>query len=350
MNFDYKIKGRGVSSNPKNRFEKIDFIPDTEDLELEYKPQTTYYLDNTKKIITHNDSPDIPFEASINPYRGCEHGCIYCYARPTHEYFGLSAGLDFETKIFVKKNAPELLKKELNSNKWRPKPIAISGVTDCYQQAEKHFKITRKCLEVLLEFRNPVGIVTKNYLVTRDIDVLQSLSEFNCVEVVISLTTLDSDLSSKMEPRASHPTYRLKAIEKLAANGIPVMVLIAPVIPGLNDHEIPQIIEKSVEVGASNAGFVMLRLPYGVKDMFSKWLELHYPHRLSKVMHRIESVRDGELNSSEYFTRMRGVGIFSEQIKEIFYLSCKKHGIISKSNNLEIKHFKRFSEQMELFQ
>ena len=349
MDFQFKIKGRGTSLNPQNRFEKIDYIPEIEELDLTDRPKTEYYKDSTKKLITYNDSPDIPFKASINPYRGCEHGCIYCFARPNHEYLGLSAGLDFETKIFVKENAPELLKDELNSKKWIPQPVAISGVTDCYQQAEKHFKITRNCLEVFLEFKNPVGIVTKNYLVTRDIDILKKLSEYNCVHVVLSITTLDSGLCQKMEPRASHPTYRLKAIEKLAENGIPVMVLIAPVIPGLNDHEIPKIIKKSVEAGATQAGYVMLRLPYGVKSLFSKWLEIHYPDRVNKIMHRIESVRDGKLNSSDYFERMKGKGVFSEQIKEIFNISCKKYGLNKKSTVLEVKHFKRPTNQMSLF-
>ena len=343
MDFQFKIKGRGTSYNPVNRFEKIEFIPEPDDFDVNHNPDTTYFYDNSKKIITYNDSPDIIFDASINPYRGCEHGCVYCYARPTHEYFGLSAGLDFETKIFVKKNAPELLRKELNSPKWIPKPLAISGVTDCYQQAEKHFRITRKCLEVLTEFRNPVCIVTKNYLVTSDLDILKNLAEFNCISVIISITTLDAELSGKLEPRASRPSYRLKAIQKLAKNGIPTMVLIAPVIPGLTDHEIPKIVEQSVNAGATQAGFVVLRLPYGVKDLFKKSLEQHYPYRKNKVIHRIESVRNGKLSSTEFFSRLKGDGIFAEQIKNMFNVSCKKAGILGNNIKLDVSHFRRIS-------
>lgn len=349
MDHKFQIRGRGASSNPASRFEQIDFVPDPDEKNNRDKPQTSYFNDTTKKLITFNESPDIPFEASINPYRGCEHGCVYCFARPTHEYLGLSAGLDFETKIFVKLDAAELLRKELNSRKWVPQPIAMSGVTDCYQQAEKHFKITRKCLEVFTEFRNPVQIVTKNYLVTRDIDLLTRLAKFNCISVVISVTTLDPGLSLRMEPRASHPSYRLKAIKKLSDAGIPVMLLIAPVIPGLNDHEIPEIIEKSVKAGADQAGYVILRLPYGLKDIFCNWLDTHYPARKNKVIHRIESLREGKLNSSVYHERMKGKGIFSEQIKDIFELSCRRQGISGNKNELDVKHFRRINNQMQLF-
>ncbi|NIP31535.1 MAG: PA0069 family radical SAM protein [Candidatus Dadabacteria bacterium] len=351
MRYTAKIKGRGSSSNPVNRFEKIDFVPDFQEFDSVNKPKTTYFNDNTKKIITYNNSPDIIFDASINPYRGCEHGCVYCYARPTHEYLGLSAGLDFETKIFVKINAPDLLSKELGSKKWIPKPIAISGATDCYQPAERKFEITRKCLKVFSQFKNPVGIVTKNYLVTRDMDILKELSEYDCINVVISITTLDSKLSNKMEPRASHPSYRLKAIEKLSEKGIPVMVLIAPVIPGLTDHEIPKIIEESVNAGAKQAGFVILRLPHGVKDIFINWLELSYPERKNKVVHRIESIRNGKLNSSQFFDRMKGKGLFSKQIKDIFDMSCKKTGIQGNRIKLDTSHFKRVNlRQLSLFE
>lgn len=345
-----KIKGRGTAKNPANRFEKIDFIPFEEEIGSADKPKTTFYKDKTKKIITYNNSPDIPFEASINPYRGCEHGCIYCYARPNHEYLGLSAGLDFETKIFVKEDAPLLLRKELSTKKWIPKPIAISGVTDCYQPCEKNFKITRECLKVLAELKNPAGIVTKNYLVTRDIDVLKELSEFNGVCVAISITTLDPELARKMEPRASQPSYRLKAIKKLSENGIPVMVLIAPVIPGLTDHEIPKIIEESVNAGARRAGYVMLRLPYGVKELFSDWIDNHYPNRKNKIIHRIESVRDGKLNSPTFFNRMKGDGIFAGQVKKMFNLACKRKGISGSNFHFDCSKFRRPVEnQLEMF-
>ena len=334
-----KIKGRGSAENPLNRFDKIEYVPEAEEAESGIKPITTFYKDTTKSIITYNNSPDIGFDASINPYRGCEHGCIYCYARQSHEYLGLSGGLDFETKIFVKENASKLLRKELASKKWKPKPIAISGVTDCYQPAEKHFKLTRSCLKVLNEFRNPVGIVTKNFLITRDIDVLQKLSEFNGIIVAISITTLDSKLARFMEPRTSQPFLRLRAIEKLTENGIPTMVLIAPVIPGLTDHEIPKIIESSVNAGAIQAGYVMLKLPFGVKELFENWLERHFPERKNKVLNRIKSIRGGKLNNPEFFKRQAGEGIFAEQVRKMYTVSCKKAGIYNKRLDLNIDSF-----------
>src|SRR5689334_3068315 len=231
---------RGAGSNPPNRFEKIHLEPDAEwDPELDPLPQTQFLKDKTGSIIAYNDSPDVSFEASVNPYRGCEHGCIYCYARPFHEYLGFSSGLDFETKIMVKEDAPGLLRKELSSPKWKPQIIAISGVTDCYQPIERKLKITRGCLEVLAEFRNPVGIITKNQLVTRDIDFLRELARHNAVVVFVSLTTLDLQLRKILEPRTSPPAARLATISALSQAGIPVGTLIAPVIPGLTDHEIP---------------------------------------------------------------------------------------------------------------
>ena len=345
-----KIKGRGSSSNPANRFDKIDFIPDEEFYKDETKPKTEFFKDTSKTIITYNKSPDINFEASINPYRGCEHGCVYCYARPNHEHLGLSAGLDFETKIFVKENAPELLIKELSSKKWKPQTIAISGVTDCYQPCEKHFEITRRCLEILNEFRNPVGIVTKNHMVTRDIDILKELAEINAAVVMISITTLDSTLARLMEPRTSQPELRLKAIKQLTEIGIPVGVLIAPVIPGLTDHEIPKIIESAVEAGAKYAGYVMLRLPFGVKDIFTNWLEQHYPGKKNKVLNRVMSVRDGKLYVSEIFNRQKGQGVFAEQVAKMFEIACRKNGIDKNRVNLSTDKFNNpYKKQLELF-
>lgn len=345
-----KIKGRGSSENPPNRFEKIEYIPDADDIAEGISPKTVFYRDTTKSIIAYNESPDVGFEASINPYRGCEHGCIYCYARPTHEYFGLSAGLDFETKIFIKEDAPELLRKELSSPKWQPKPIAISGVTDCYQPAEKHFRITRKCLEVLAEFHNPAGIVTKNYLITRDIDILKELAEHQAIIVALSITTLDPKLARVMEPRASQPDLRLKAIEKLSQNGIPAMVMVAPVIPGLTDHELPRIIQKAVESGASQAGYVMLRLPYTVSELFQTWLEQHFPEKKNKILNRIRSIRKGKLNSPEFYERMKGEGIFAEQVKTLFQVACRKAGIDKNKIRLSCDSFCRpGGTQLKLF-
>ncbi|HWF18874.1 MAG TPA: PA0069 family radical SAM protein, partial [Verrucomicrobiae bacterium] len=262
------IPHRGASENLPNRFEKIhlerdeDWNPDEDVL-----PQTQFLRDHSSTIIATNDSPDVGFEASVNPYRGCEHGCIYCYARPTHEYLGFSAGLDFETRIMVKDRAPELLRAELSSPKWKPKTISISGVTDCYQPVERKLKLTRGCLQVLAEFRNPVGIVTKNHLVTRDIDVLSELARYNCSVVFVSVTTLDTDLRKVMEPRTSPPASRLAAIEALANAGIPVGVMVAPVVPGLTDHEMPNILAAAVKAGAKFAGYVTLRLPYAVAPL-----------------------------------------------------------------------------------
>lgn len=345
-----KIKGRGSAENPANRFEKIEYVPSEEEIEQGISPETTFYTDNTRSIIAYNDSPDIGMGASINPYRGCEHGCIYCYARPTHEYMGLSVGLDFETKIFVKENAPELLRKELSSSKWKPQVIMISGVTDPYQPAERHFKLTRACLEVLAEFRNPLGIVTKNRLVTRDIDILKELAEFNACSVAVSITTLDGELARLMEPRTSQPFLRLKAIEELSENGIPTTVMVAPIIPGLNDHEIPNIIESAVDAGAVRAGYVMLRLPHGVKELFQNWLKRHYADRKNKIINRIRSVRKGKLNSPEFHERMKGEGIFAEQIEKLFKVSCRKAGIDKNRSSLSTESFRRpGTEQLTLF-
>lgn len=345
------IRGRGSAENPANRFEKIDYVPDEEEISQGISPKTEYYKDSTRSIIAYNDSPDVGFNAGINPYRGCEHGCIYCYARPSHEYFGLSLGLDFETKIFVKEDAPYLLRKELSSPDWTPQAIALSGNTDPYQPAERHFQLTRECLRVLAEFRNPVGIVTKNYLVTRDIDVLKTLSGYDAALVAVSLTTLDSNLARAMEPRTSQPEYRLKAIQKLSQSGIPTMVLIAPVIPGLTDHEIPSIIQRAVHAGAKQAGYIMLRLPYGVGELFQNWLETHYPHKKNKILNRIHSIRGGKLNSSEFFDRMKGDGIFAEQIRKIFELACRKAGIEGNKFELSKENFRLpgASEQLKLF-
>ncbi len=345
------FKGRGSSVNPANRFEQIFLEPDPEAEEfLTVSPKTQFFKDTAQSIITYNDSPDIGFRAGINPYRGCEHGCIYCYARPNHEYLGFSAGLDFETKIFVKLDAPRLLKKELSSPRWEPQVIALSGVTDCYQPAERRFQITRQCLEVLAEFRNPVGIVTKNRLITRDIDVLKRLAQVNGVCVFISMTTLDAKLCGVMEPRTSRPEERLKAIEQLHREGIPVGVLVAPVIPALTDHEMPKIIEQAVKAGAQFAGYTIVRLPFGVKFLFEDWLENHFPDKKEKVLNRIKSMRGGKLNDPHFGSRMSGQGIFAEQIEGLFHMACKKNGLPKMDLELSTWHFERPGEkQLALF-
>lgn len=319
------IRGRGATKNPRNRFDEIAYVRDDEwDEEETPRPGTVYLPDASKSILATNDSPDIPFDASLNPYRGCEHGCVYCYARPTHEYFGYSAGLDFETKIFVKHEAPELLRRELMSKRWEPKSISISGVTDPYQPIERKLQITRRCLEVLAEFRNPCGIVTKNRLVTRDIDVLQELASYNAALVFVSVTTLDVPLNRAMEPRTSLPQHRLDTIRALKEAGVPVGVLIAPIVPGLTDEEIPRIAEAAADAGATHAGFIMLRLPYAVAPLFEAWLDQHYPARKEKILNRVRSMRGGNLYKSEFGSRMRGEGFHADQIENIFKVACKR--------------------------
>jgi len=292
----------------------------------------------------------VGFEASVNPYRGCEHGCIYCYARPTHEYFGYSAGLDFETKIFVKYEAPELLRKHLLSKKWEPKTIVLSGVTDPYQPIERKLELTRRCLQVLAEFRNPCGIITKNRLVTRDVDVLKELAASNCAVVHISITTLDIPLNRIMEPRTSLPQQRLDAVKALADAGIPVGVMMAPVIPGLTDEEIPSVVEAAAAAGATQAGFVMLRLPHAVAPLFEAWLEEHYPLKKERVLNRVRGMRGGNLYHSEFGSRMRGEGFHADQIASLFKISCAKYGLNKARTKLDTASFRRPEEgQLELF-
>jgi DNA repair photolyase len=320
------IVGRGAAGNPKNRFERIEVEPDETEGD-EPRPETVYLRDHSRSIIARNDSPDIGFDASINPYRGCSHGCVYCYARPTHEYLGLSAGLDFESRILVKQDAPELLRKELLSSRWNPQVLSMSGVTDPYQPVERRLRITRRCLGVLAEFRNPVIIVTKNYLVTRDLDLLSELASHDAAAVAFSLTTLDDDLRRIMEPRTSRPARRLAAVEKLAAGGIPVGVMTAPVIPGLNDHELPNLLSAAAEAGATFAAYVPVRLPYAVAPLFEDWLARHFPERKDKVLNRIRSMRGGELNDAGFGSRMRGEGLFAQHIAQLFSISCRRAGM-----------------------
>jgi len=349
INDNNSIKGRGATDNPANRFEQLYYEPEPPYGD-ESRPETTFFNDHTSSIITYNDSPDVGFETSINPYRGCEHGCAYCYARPYHEYLGFSAGLDFETKILVKKNAPELLKREMASTKWQPQPLALSGVTDPYQPIERELQLTRKCLEVIANFRNPVAIITKNHLITRDIDILKFLANLNAVNVHLSITTLDLQLKNKLEPRTSAPEKRLAAIDELNKAGIPAGALIAPVIPGLTDHEMPAIIQEAASAGAEFASYIMLRLPHNLKDQFSNWLEMHFPDRKDKVLNKIRDIRAGNLNETEFGTRMRGKGIFADQITHLFKVGCKKAEISSQAPKLSTSHFRRNAYgQMGLF-
>jgi DNA repair photolyase len=336
------VRGRGAADNPKNRFEEIELEPDPEAAEEESSgPATRFYRDDSKSIIATNDSPDIGFSASLNPYRGCEHGCIYCYARPTHEYLGFSAGLDFESRIMVKSDAPALLRKELESPKWKPQVVVMSGVTDCYQPVERRMRLTRACLEVFAEFRNPVSIVTKNHLVSRDADVLGALARDRAAAVFVSITTLDGELARAMEPRASAPARRLAAVSALASAGVPVGVLIAPVIPGLTEHEIPAILAAAKKAGARHAGRVMLRLPFGVKELFDKWLERHEPLKRSKILGRVREIRGGRLNDPAFGSRMRGQGPIADQIHQLFSATCVRLGITERGPELSIAAFRR---------
>jgi alpha,alpha-trehalase len=354
------IRGRGAAHNPANRFDLISVEREAWTHAEDPAPETKFYRDASRSIIATNDSPDVGFDASVNPYRGCETGCSYCFARPTHEYFGLSAGIDWETKIFVKEDAPELLRTQLSSSRWEPKVLAMSGVTDPYQPVERRLGITRRCLEVLAEFRNPVVIITKNHMVTRDIDLLQRLALENAAMVNLSITTLRRSLQRVMEPRTSIPQKRLEAIRKLSGAGIPVGVLVAPVIPGLTDHEMPRILERAAEAGAVRAGWVMLRLPYAVKDVFEDWLERHFPDRKAKVLNRLLSLRGGRLNDPQFGSRMRGEGPFAEQVRQVFEVSCRKAGLNRVAVELSTDAFRRpdvaakgghdaFAPQLNLF-
>ena len=344
------LKGRGAIGNPKNRFETIEVERDEEVPGPEWI-ETELLRDTSKSVIAYNDSPDVGFSASVNPYRGCEHGCVYCYARPFHEYLGFSAGLDFESRILVKEDAPALLRKELCSPKWKPQTLAMSGVTDCYQPAERRLEITRRCLAVLAEFRNPVGIITKNELVTRDIDILQELNEHQAAMVMLSITTLDPEVARRMEPRASHPRDRLKAIERLATAGIPVGVMVAPVVPAITDHEMPKILEAAAAAGARTAGYVVMRLPGAVAGLFERWLEEHFPDRKEKVLNRIRDLRGGQLYDPRFGNRMRGEGLFADQIRATFQTFKRRYGLDQPFPELSTDAFRRPGqvEQLGLF-
>ncbi len=331
---DQNIKGRGSQFNLPNRFEEIhldhsdhDEIPADEFGEEEKKIPTVFYNDHSRSVLVKNNSPDLGLGYSINPYRGCEHGCIYCYARPTHEYLGFSAGLDFETKIMVKQDAAELLEKEFLKKSWTPQSVFFSGNTDCYQPAEKKLEITRKCLEVFLKFRNPVSVITKNALIQRDTDILKELSKMNLIRVVISITTLKKELQRKMEPRTSSPSMRLQTIEFLTDRGISAAVNVAPIIPGLTDEEIPSILKAASERGAKLAGRVMLRLPHSVKELFTDWVSREYPERADKILNRIRDLHGGKLYDSSYGTRLTGEGKWAETVQRIFETNCNKYNL-----------------------
>lgn len=346
------VRGRGASWNPPNRFERL-HVDRSGWLDPDDPPPETVLLeDATRTILAKNDSPDVGFSVGLNPYRGCSHGCSYCYARPMHEYLGYSAGLDFETRILVKRRAPDLLRKELSSRRWTPQVIGLSGATDAYQPAERRLRITRRCLEVLAEFRNPVTIVTKSYLVTRDIDLLQELARHRAVAVVLSVTSLSNEVQRSMEPRASSPGRRLGAIKVLSEAGIPVGVNVAPVVPGLTDHEMPEILQAAADAGATFASYIVLRLPHGVKEIFSDWLVRHFPDRRDKVLNRVREMRGGKLYEGDFAVRGRGSGPWAEQIRSLFRVNRDRYGL-TRPPDLSAEAFRvppsEPGPQMELF-
>lgn len=341
-------RGRGAATNPANRFARIDFSEDLEYLEVDPEAvearrgiATEYFADDAKSVISENDSPDIPFRYSLNPYRGCAHGCSYCFARPTHEYLDLSAGLDFETRIFVKERAPELFREWLGRDGYLPETVAMSGVTDCYQPIERKLRLTRRCVEVAVETRQPLAVVTKNALVTRDIDLLAPLAVEGAASVSMSVTTLDQSLSRVMEPRTSSPEAKLRAIGELSRAGIPVSVLVAPIVPGLTDHEIPRILQAVKEAGAISASYILLRLPLTVEPVFMEWLRRVRPAEASKVETRIRATRGGKLYDSRFGERMRGSGPIADQINASFRLFAARYGLSTTRPPLTSDRFRR---------
>ncbi len=350
-------KGRGAISNRAGRFEslQVEAVDDGWGIADEPLPplETTVLPEPASQIITRNNSPDIPFDQSINPYRGCEHGCVWCYARPSHAYLNLSPGLDFETKLFYKKDAAALLREELNRRSYVCSPINLGANTDPYQPLEKSLGVTRSLLEVMVESHHPVTIVTKAALVVRDIDLLQQLAAEHLVKVFVSVTTLDDELKRRMEPRAASPAARLAAISRLRAAGIPAGLMFAPVVPAINDHELERVVEAAAQAGATTAGYVLLRLPGEVRDLFYEWLETHYPDRANRVKSRIHELRGGRDNDPRFGHRMRGHGPWAELLRRRFDESCRRAGLAKhRSDPLTTAHFRppsRNPGQMELW-
>jgi DNA repair photolyase len=335
------IKGRGASGNPRGRFEKLERGREDDD-HVESHPRTVITLKQVRSIISRNESPDLPFNQSINPYQGCEHGCIYCYARPSHAYLGLSPGLDFETKLFAKENAADLLREELSRPGYRCELISLGANTDPYQPVERKQRITRGILEVLWEFRHPVGIVTKGSLIERDLDLLEPMAAEGLVQVFVSIGTLDGGIARTLEPRAAAPHRRVETLRRLAARGVPCGVLVAPIIPFLNDKDMEAVLEAAAAVGARAAGFTVLRLPWEVKDLFKNWLEQHHPLKAAHIMARIRDMRGGRDNDPEFGSRMKGEGQFAELLRSRFAVACKRLGLnADKRGGLETGKFLR---------
>jgi DNA repair photolyase len=337
---------RGAGVDPGNRFTGREIVLDGDELDRDAMlgevvgARTRVFRDTSRSVITSNTSPDIPFDRSLNPYRGCEHGCSYCYARPTHEYLGLSAGLDFERLLFAKLDAPELLARELAKPSWTPEQLALSGVTDPYQPIERRLRITRGCLEVLAAYRQPVGLITKNALLERDVDLLQELATYGAVRVALSITTLDDELGRRLEPRASTAAGRLQALRTLADAGVPVSVMVAPVIPGLNDHEIPAILAAAAAAGAQHAGWQLLRLPRSVEPIFVAWLSEQLPERTDRILALLRGARGGALSDGRFGHRMRGEGAYARQLGSLFEVHRRRAGLSGTSAALDGSHFR----------
>lgn len=333
-------RGRGARFDPVNRFTEIEIRLDPGEItEEDLRAPTRYLLDTSRSVISTNSSPDVGFDASLNPYRGCEHGCAYCYARPTHEYLGLSAGLDFERVILVKRRAATLLEERLASRSWHPQVLALSGVTDPYQPIERKLAITRGCLEVLARFRNPVALITKNAAVARDADVLADMASWGGARVTLSLTTLDEALRRALEPRTSTLERRLEALARLAEAGVPVGVNIAPIIPGLTDQDIPELLRLAAAAGASHAGYTVLRLPGAVGPLFEAWLDAHAPLRKERVLNRVREAHGGDPDDRAFGRRMRGSGVYAEQVRALFHLARRRAGIPERPTALATDRF-----------
>ena len=347
MQISRDAKGRGATLNEAGRFERQRREPVDDGwggiealMAIGAAPRTELFADTSRTIIAENTSPDIPFDRSINPYRGCEHGCVYCYARPTHHYLGLSAGLDFETRIFIKHDAAELLEYALARPGYTPAPLALGSNTDPYQPIERRLQVTRRVLEVLAEARHPVSIVTKSAAVLRDLDLLVPMARQGLAAVALSITTLDRELARKLEPRAAAPHRRLAAIRELSSAGVPVALSLAPVIPGLTDHEIERIVEAAAGAGATAASWILLRLPHDVKDLFADWLDTHYPLRKAKVLAAVRQCRDGALNDPDFGSRMRGRGPVAELIRRRFERAAERQGLVRRSLALRTDLFR----------
>lgn len=339
------LTGRGAQSEVSNDFLKNQLVNEhlegVDEQVLIERPKTELFYESPSKVVNKVTSPDVGMEYSLNPYQGCEHGCIYCYARKTHEYWGFNLGLDFETKIVVKKNAPELLERHLLQSNWRPKPIVLSGNTDCYQPIEKKLRITRRLLEVFVKYQHPVGIITKNTLLLRDLDLLKTLAQQNLVKVILSITTMDDKLRRIMEPRTATIKSKLNAIETLSTHGIPVMVMNAPIIPSINHHEIPTVMKEVVKRGATNVNYTTVRLNGKIDDIFQGWLKQYFPERTSKVINQIKELHGGSVNDSEFGRRMRGEGNTAQAIQNLFNISKKKYIKTTESTSWNLGAFRK---------